>query len=68
MANNALALLFTFECCFQCHQLANAIRKLFESDPDFSMKTTDKKLQKIIDFHQKLLAERKSYNKKHVKP
>ena len=63
--NNRLALLFTFEVCYQDHLVANAVRMIMEQDPNVKIKTSSEKVRKIFENHQRLYKERNIWNKKH---
>ncbi len=62
-----LALMFTYEVCYGCHELSNSTRKLMFEDLNLEVSTSNPKLKKIVDFHKKLLKERDQWNKKHRK-
>jgi len=53
--DNTLAVHYTTELCFPCHELANAMRKLYEEDPELRIITKSKKLQKLKELRQKAL-------------
>lgn len=64
--NPTLGLLFTFEVCFGCHELANSIRKLLFEHPELELKTSNKKLNKIYENHLKIFSLRDEFNKNRV--
>ena len=61
--NNSLALLFTYECCFTCHELSNSVRKLLFECPDFKPVNMNEKLKIIFDNHHSMLKKRDEFNK-----
>lgn len=63
--DNSLALKFTYECCFTCHELSNSVRKLMAEDHFFTVATHSPRIQRIVDFHVKFLKEREIYNRTH---
>ena len=55
--NNKLALLNTTELCYPDHDLGDAMRKLFNIDPDLKIVTRSKILNKLIELRAKALRE-----------
>ena len=63
MEKNLLALNYTTEVCFTCHQIANSLRKIFEDSPKAQIKNTSILMQKLLDLRQKALEEGEKWAK-----
>lgn len=50
-----LALKFTTELCYPCHDLGDRLRGLYNVDPDLQLKTRSKILNKLIELRKKAL-------------
>jgi hypothetical protein len=66
-ANSSLVTLFTYECCFNCHELSNSVRKLLFEDPSFTPKISNPKLQIIFKNHLSAFKKRDEFNRNRVK-
>ena len=54
-ADNRLAMRNTTELCYPDHDLGDALRKLFNADPDLKLVTRSKLLNKLIELRRKAL-------------
>lgn len=63
MENNLLALNYTTELCFTCHQIANALRKLFENSPKATIQNPSVLTRKLINLRQKAFDEDEKWAK-----
>jgi len=55
--DNKLALKYTTELCYPDHDLGDAMRKLFNIDPDLKIVTRSKILNKLIELRAQALRE-----------
>jgi len=68
MLQPRLALNYTSELAFRCHMPANAMRILYEEDPNLVIKTTSPKLKKLLELRKNTLNEGEKWEKLQENP
>jgi hypothetical protein len=63
MQNNMLALNFTTEVCFTCHELANSLRKLFTESPNMAIKKPSPIIKKLLELRKTALEKGECFAK-----
>jgi hypothetical protein len=63
MQNNMLALNYTTEVCFTCHELANSLRKLFTESPNMTIKKPSPIIEKLLELRKTALEKGECFAK-----
>ena len=65
--NNLLALNYTTETCYVCHELGNSLRKIIAEDPSMLIKASSKRIKNLLALREKALSEGEIYAKLETK-